>query len=254
MNARLRLVGHSVSILGVLALTALAAAAGAQVPERSGKEVVDLVCAACHANGLNGAPKIGDRAAWTPRLNKGLDPLVSSAIHGHGGMPARGGVASLTDPEVRAAILYMFNHGVAIAQAAPATAATAPDPHHKIVGSTEIYLGLMPAQAIRAAQAEGKPLSGLQGKVPSGTGYYHVNITLADSKTKAPITDAQVKIKVADAIGAETKTLDVITANNTISYGNYFHMSSGNTYAITAMISRPGTPDAIEAGFGFKAP
>jgi cytochrome c5 len=241
------------SALAFAALAALTGTAAAQVADRSGKEVVDAICAGCHATGLNGAPKIGDRAAWTPRLNKGLDPLVLSAIRGHGGMPARGGTASLTDTEVRAAILYMFNHGVAIAQPAPATPLAVADPHHKTVGSTEVYLGLMSAQAIRAAQADGKGTGGPPGKVPSGKDYYHVNITLADSKTKLPVTDAEVRLKVTDAISVETKTLDVIAANHAVSYGNYFRMSSGNAYAITASIRRPGA-GPIEADFEFRAP
>ena len=52
-------------------------------------------------------------AAWRPRLKNGLDNTVRSAINGHGNMPARGGMANLTDPELRAAILYMFNPGAA---------------------------------------------------------------------------------------------------------------------------------------------
>jgi cytochrome c5 len=161
--------------------------AAAQSPERSGKEVVDSVCIACHGTGAHGAPKIGnkkawaklasrgltglsrnalqgirqmpphggnpsltdteieraitymvnqsgghwkepvsrtakapersgapkigDRSAWIPRLKPGLDVVVRSAINGHGGMPARGGLADLTDSELRSAIIYMFNKG-----------------------------------------------------------------------------------------------------------------------------------------------
>jgi len=81
----------------------------AELPaERSGKEVVAAQCHKCHEAGVGGAPKIGDKAAWTPRLSHGLDPLVRSAINGHGGMPARGGMANLTDAELRGAILYMY--------------------------------------------------------------------------------------------------------------------------------------------------
>jgi cytochrome c5 len=79
--------------------------------ERSGKEVVAAQCHKCHEAGVGGAPKIGDKAAWTPRLSHGLDPLVRSAINGHGGMPARGGMANLTDAELRGAILYMYRKG-----------------------------------------------------------------------------------------------------------------------------------------------
>lgn len=78
-------------------------------PQRSGEQVVKAQCVKCHEAGLNGAPRIGDRAAWTPRISQGLDAVVRSAIHGHGGMPARGGMADATDTEIRAAILHMFN-------------------------------------------------------------------------------------------------------------------------------------------------
>jgi cytochrome c5 len=77
--------------------------------ERSGEEIVKEQCSKCHETGKNGAPKIGDRAAWIPRLNHGLDVTVRSAINGHGGMPSRGGLANLTDKEVRNAVIYMFN-------------------------------------------------------------------------------------------------------------------------------------------------
>jgi cytochrome c5 len=77
--------------------------------ERSGEEIVKARCIVCHGSGVGGAPKIGDRSAWIPRLKQGLDSLVRSAIHGHGGMPPRGGMADLTDAEVRNAVIYMFS-------------------------------------------------------------------------------------------------------------------------------------------------
>ena len=83
----------------------------APAPERTGKEIVEAQCIKCHGTGVGGAPKIGDRAAWTPRVGEGLDVVVRSAIHGHGAMPPRGGMADLTDDEIRRAIVYMFNVG-----------------------------------------------------------------------------------------------------------------------------------------------
>jgi cytochrome c5 len=77
--------------------------------ERRGEQVVKAQCSKCHQTGVSGAPRIGDRDAWIPRLKSGLDPLVRSAIHGHGPMPARGGLADLTDSEIRGAIVYMFS-------------------------------------------------------------------------------------------------------------------------------------------------
>jgi cytochrome c5 len=79
--------------------------------ERTGEQVVKLRCGECHEKGLHGAPKVGDADAWIPRVKNGLDAVVRSAINGHGGMPARGGIASLTDSEIRNAIVYMMNKG-----------------------------------------------------------------------------------------------------------------------------------------------
>jgi cytochrome c5 len=77
--------------------------------QRSAEQIVRTQCAKCHESGAGGAPRIGDRAAWIPRMKPGFETVVRSAINGHGGMPARGGMADLTDPEVRSAITYMFN-------------------------------------------------------------------------------------------------------------------------------------------------
>jgi len=60
---------------------------------RTGEQIVNAQCSKCHQAGVGGAPRIGDRDAWIPRLKNGLDVVVRSAINGHGGMPARGGLA-----------------------------------------------------------------------------------------------------------------------------------------------------------------
>ncbi len=74
---------------------------------RSGEAVYTAVCQTCHAAGLAGAPKIGDKAAWGPRIASGNAALLKSAINGKAGMPARGGGADLTDDEVKAAVEYI---------------------------------------------------------------------------------------------------------------------------------------------------
>ena len=79
--------------------------------ERSGKQIVEAQCFKCHQTGVGGAPKIGDRSAWIPRVSQGLDTVTRSAIRGHGGMPARGGMASISDDEMRKAVVYMLNYG-----------------------------------------------------------------------------------------------------------------------------------------------
>jgi cytochrome c5 len=79
---------------------------------RTGEAIVNAQCSKCHAEGVGGAPKIGDKDAWVGRARLGFDSVVRSAIAGHGGMPARGGMADLTDAEMRAAVTYMFQTSV----------------------------------------------------------------------------------------------------------------------------------------------
>lgn len=79
----------------------------AAVSHGSGEQIFTGACSKCHREGKEGAPKVGDWAAWEPRVEKGIDALASSATHGHNRMPARGGFASLSDVDIRAAIFYM---------------------------------------------------------------------------------------------------------------------------------------------------
>jgi len=66
------------------------------------------VCSTCHAAGVAGAPKLGDKAAWAPRIAQGVDALTASAIKGKGAMPPRGG-ASASDADIKALVAYMVN-------------------------------------------------------------------------------------------------------------------------------------------------
>lgn len=211
---------------------------------RTSQAIVQNQCAQCHQTGKEGAPKIGDRPAWTPRLAKGLDRLVASAIQGHGGMPARGGMPQLSREELRGAILYMFNHG--LPPVAPPPPAAAADPHHKLVSGIDVYFGMMRAEAVRAAQP--------RADVPSGKGYYHLNISLADNKSKTPLSDAQVTMRVSDGMTAQTKTLGLVAANNAVSWGNFFKFASGNMYSIRAEIRRAGAAEAVVANFEHREP
>jgi cytochrome c5 len=76
---------------------------------RSGKEVVESVCAACHNTGAQGAPKIGDAEAWMKRASQGLTTLSLHAINGIRDMPAHGGSPDATDLEIQRAVTYMVN-------------------------------------------------------------------------------------------------------------------------------------------------
>jgi cytochrome c5 len=222
--------------------------------ERRGEEIVKGQCAKCHQTGVSGAPKIGDRDAWIPRLKHGLDLLVRSAINGHGPMPPRGGMADLTDSELRGAIVYMFNPVQASAKAPASVLPTAPSSgNRKIVDGTEVYLGVISAASLRAQHPKADPESKMHGGIPSGRDYYHVNISLFDSKTRAAINDARVEASVREPVsGGEKKKLELVTLNNMRSYGNYFRMSGQNPYKITVQIQRPGSARPIEATFDFK--
>lgn len=221
--------------------------------ERKGKQVVEARCADCHKTGKEGAPRIGDQAAWVPRFKRGVDFLVRSAINGHGPMPPRGGMTDLTDSEIRGAILYMFNPGGIPAKGSPAALPKVPDSNHKIIGRTEIYLGVVSAESLRAQSPKAGTESQMHGGIPSGRGHYHLNVSLFDSKTRTAITDAQVEASAREPVsGGEKKQLELVTYNNMPSYGNFFRMSGKSTYTITVRILRPGTARPLEAKFEFK--
>jgi len=76
---------------------------------RSGSEVFDAVCTACHTTGAAGAPKIGDTAAWAPRIDQGMDILISHALNGFNLMPAKGGCADCPDEEIKKAVEHMVS-------------------------------------------------------------------------------------------------------------------------------------------------
>ena len=84
--------------------------ANAVVVTKTGQQVFEAQCTTCHTAGLLGAPKFGDAAAWGPRVAKGYDALLQSALHGKGNMPAQGG-GDFSDYEVGRAVVYMADHG-----------------------------------------------------------------------------------------------------------------------------------------------
>jgi cytochrome c5 len=78
------------------------------VAAKSSEEIVKETCAACHQAGVANAPKLGDKAAWAPRLKLGLNGMLQSVIKGKGAMAARAGT-SFTDQELAGAIVFMAN-------------------------------------------------------------------------------------------------------------------------------------------------
>lgn len=217
--------------------------------ERSGEEVVKAQCVKCHHTGVGGAPRIGDRAAWIPRLKQGVDTLVRSAINGHGGMPPRGGVANFTDGEIRNAIVYMFNPVTVATQASPG-ANTITGQDFAVVGGTTVYFGVVPADVIRA-YPKAYPRS-VYGVAPSGPAQYYVTVALFDTASGQRIDDAVVKARVSTATRAgPEKTLEPTTIDASRSYGNYFTMGGEGPYKVAVQIKRAGLRDTIQAQFEY---
>ncbi|MBX3637704.1 MAG: cytochrome c5 family protein [Rubrivivax sp.] len=95
---------------------------------RSGEQVYNAQCAACHAAGVAGAPKFGDGGAWAPRIATGYEALLNSVIKGKGAMAAQGG-GDASDFELGRAVVYLVNNagGRLPEPQAPAAAASAPN-------------------------------------------------------------------------------------------------------------------------------
>ena len=93
--------------IGVFSATTVAAAP--VVAKALTVEEVYASCSACHASGAAGAPITGEAGAWSGRIAKGVDTLYLNAINGINAMPAKGGNASLSDENVKAAVDYMLN-------------------------------------------------------------------------------------------------------------------------------------------------
>ena len=131
-------------------------------PLKSGEEVYKAQCVACHAAGAAGAPKLGDTAAWAPRLQSGFAALWNSALKGKGAMGAQGG-GDFEDVEIGRAVVYMTAAvgGKFAEPAAPATAAQAP--------AAEAAAS-PPASVVAALAAANKPAQTAAGSAPAAAG------------------------------------------------------------------------------------
>lgn len=112
-NARMQAkIQENIKPVGQVNVGSAPAAAGtstAAAGPRSGDQVYNASCLACHSVGVAGAPKLGDNAAWAGRASKGIDALLSTAISGINAMPPKGTCADCSDEELKAAIEYILS-------------------------------------------------------------------------------------------------------------------------------------------------
>lgn len=132
--------------------------------------------------------------------------------------------------------------------AAPATR-TAPPPSKMVVDGIEIHLGLTAAEKLRG-YPQNSVEARMHGGVPSGAGYYHVNVSLIDAAKQSPITGARVEVEVEEpGIGTEHKVLEPMTINQVSSYGTYVRLAAGKPYWFKVRVRKLGYQSVTEAKF-----
>jgi len=124
--------------------------------ERSGQDIYNAACAACHGAGLMNAPKPGDKAGWAARIAQGEQTLVAHAINGIRTMPAKGGNPNLSDAEVARAVIWMANQSGANFKEAAAPAPAAPAAAEPVTAEPAPAAAAAPAPA-PAAPAPAAP-------------------------------------------------------------------------------------------------
>ena len=109
IGTRISAVGRS-CVEGQSCKAPVAVVVAAPAGPLTGKQIYASGCAACHDSGAAGAPKLGDVAAWTPRLDKGLEKLFSNAFYGYKGMPAKGMCKKCDKDEISSAVTYLVDN------------------------------------------------------------------------------------------------------------------------------------------------
>jgi len=111
--ARVAVAGQDDAALAIVEQSAVAAAATASPVPQNGEEVFNAACTACHTQGIAGAPRMGDKAAWAARIAKGKDTLYKHSLEGFQGqagvMPPKGGRVDLSDDLIRLGVDYMID-------------------------------------------------------------------------------------------------------------------------------------------------
>lgn len=147
---------YSSMLRAALAIATVASISAGANAQSSAKAIYDASCAACHGTGAGGAPKLGDSAAWAPRIKTGAPALLASVQKGKGIMPPRGGNPKLTDADLRSVVAYMVaESGGKAAAPEPAVAAkpAAPAPAPSPVKAAAEPVAVAPAPVAPAAAA-----------------------------------------------------------------------------------------------------
>jgi cytochrome c5 len=155
---------------------------------KTGEQVFAAQCTTCHTAGLVGAPKLGDVAAWGPRLKTGYDALLKSALAGKGNMGAQGG-GDYADLEIGRAVVYMANKsgGALVEPQSPMAAASAP--------------ATMPTAAAAPAPAAA-PASATSAAAPAASTASPAPVVAAAAAAMAPAVVAAATPAKGDAGGA----------------------------------------------------
>lgn len=135
---------YSSMLRAALAISMMAFISVGANAQSGGKSIYDTSCSACHKDGVAGAPKLGDAAAWAPRIKTGSAALLASVVKGKGIMPPRGGT-KLSDAELRTAIAYMVGQAAAADKSAPPAAPVAAKPPAPVVAKPQAPVAAAPA-------------------------------------------------------------------------------------------------------------
>jgi len=154
--ARLAPIGQVVLAGEEAPATAPAAAPPAATADAGpGATIYQKACAACHATGVAGAPKLGEKAAWEPRVALGIDTLLNTAINGKGAMPPRGTCADCSDDDLKAVIEYMLTES-GFESETSAAAEPASEPEQPPSTSSDDMAGMsgMPSETVDTPMPE----------------------------------------------------------------------------------------------------
>lgn len=125
-------------------------------------------------------------------------------------------------------------------------------PTHKVVNGMAIYLGVLPSEMV-LGHPHSHTEAGMHGGVPAGKHQYHVLVAFFDAASGKRIANAQVKARVSElALSGTEKKLEPMHIADSVTYGNYFRMSSAGIYRIQVQIRRSGVAQAIEVDFEYR--